>query len=239
MAANASRFIKCVTVGDGAVGKTCMLICYTSNKFPTDYIPTVFDNFSANVVVEGTTVNLGLWDTAGQEDYNRLRPLSYRGADVFVLAFSLVSGASYENVLKKWIPELQHFAPGVPVVLVGTKLDLRQDKYYLADHPGLAPVTSEQGEELRKLVGAAYYMECSSKTQQNVKSVFDAAIKVVIKPPPKQQEKKKKPRRGCLFTYSLDQLEIVTKIEVCDLLSHSTLDNEEMGTHSFLCGPGK
>ncbi|CAL0306826.1 unnamed protein product [Lupinus luteus] len=229
MASNASRFIKCVTVGDGAVGKTCMLICYTSNKFPTDYIPTVFDNFSANVVVEGTTVNLGLWDTAGQEDYNRLRPLSYRGADVFVLAFSLVSGASYENVLKKWIPELQHFAPGVPVVLVGTKLDLRQDKYYLADHPGVVPVTSEQvhylsllavyrefnrqcllkmfgfvhnqGEELRKLVGAASYIECSSKTQQNVKSVFDAAIRVVIKPSPKQQEKKKKKkqRRGCLL----------------------------------------
>ncbi|CAN1156823.1 Rac-like GTP-binding protein 3 [Linum perenne] len=134
MASSASRFIKCVTVGDGAVGKTCMLICYTSNKFPTvevyfldfgagqDYIPTVFDNFSANVVVEGTTVNLGLWDTAGQEDYNRLRPLSYRGADVFVLTFSLVSRASYENIMKKWIPELQHYAPGIPVVLVGTKL---------------------------------------------------------------------------------------------------------------------
>ncbi|BAT76120.1 hypothetical protein LR48_Vigan01g239100 [Vigna angularis] len=198
MAATASRFIKCVTVGDGAVGKTSMLICYTSNKFPTDYVPTVFDNFSANVVVEGTTVNLGLWDTAGQEDYNRLRPLSYRGADVFVLAFSLVSHASYENVLKKWVPELQHFAPGIPVVLVGTKLDLREDKHYLAEHPGLVAVTSEQGEELRKLVGATYYIECSSKTQQNVKSVFDAAIKVVIKPPQKQ-EKKKKPRRGCLL----------------------------------------
>ncbi|CAN1310267.1 Rac-like GTP-binding protein 3 [Linum perenne] len=146
MASSASRFIKCVTVGDGAVGKTCMLICYTSNKFPTDYIPTVFDNFSANVVVEGTTVNLGLWDTAGQEDYNRLRPLSYRGADVFVLTFSLVSRASYENIMKKWIPELQHYAPGIPVVLVGTKLD--------------------QGEELRKIIGASYYIECSSKTQQ-------------------------------------------------------------------------
>ncbi|KAF3630669.1 Rac-like GTP-binding protein 3 [Capsicum annuum] len=136
MASSASRFIKCVTVGDGAVGKTCMLICYTSNKFPTDYVPTVFDNFSANVVVEGTTVNLGLWDTAGQEDYNRLRPLSYRGADVFVLAFSLVSRASYENILKKWIPELQHYAPGIPVVLAGTKLALelrifRKQPHYL------------------------------------------------------------------------------------------------------------
>ncbi|KAF9667834.1 hypothetical protein SADUNF_Sadunf15G0064500 [Salix dunnii] len=237
MASSGSKFIKCVTVGDGAVGKTCMLICYTSNKFPTDYIPTVFDNFSANVVVEGTTVNLGLWDTAGQEDYNRLRPLSYRGADVFVLAFSLVSRASYENVLKKWVPELQHYAPGVPVVLVGTKLgksaiihphffiqcnvgygsflginlfnaamsrfklsDLREDKHYLADHPGLVPVTMAQGEELRKQIGAAYYIECSSKSQQNVKAVFDAAIKVVIKPAQKQKDRKKKPRRGCLLS---------------------------------------
>ncbi|CAL1406469.1 unnamed protein product [Linum trigynum] len=202
MAASASRFIKCVTVGDGAVGKTCMLICYTSNKFPTDYIPTVFDNFSANVVVEGTTVNLGLWDTAGQEDYNRLRPLSYRGADVFVLSFSLISRASYENVLKKWIPELQHYAPGIPLVLVGTKLDLRDDKHYIAHHPGLIPVTTEQGEELRKLVGAAYYIECSSKTQQNVKAVFDAAIRVVIKPatkPKDAKKKKKQQRRGCLL----------------------------------------
>ncbi|KAK4750724.1 hypothetical protein SAY87_004206 [Trapa incisa] len=196
------KFIKCVTVGDGAVGKTCMLMCYTSNKFPTDYIPTVFDNFSANVVVEGTTVNLGLWDTAGQEDYNRLRPLSYRGADVFVLSFSLISRPSYENVLKKWIPELQHHAPGIPIVLVGTKLDLREDKHYLADHPGLVPVTTSQGEELRKQIGAAYYIECSSKTQRNVKAVFDSAIRVVIKPPQKQREKKKKKKRRkrCLLS---------------------------------------
>nr|AAF43923.1 Rac-like protein Rop1 [Tradescantia virginiana] len=197
MSSSVSRFIKCVTVGDGAVGETCMLICYTSNKFPTDYVPTVFDNFSANVIVENTTVNLGLWDTAGQEDYNRLRPLSYRGADVFVLAFSLVSRASYENVLKKWIPELQHYAPGVPLVLVGTKLDLREDKQYLADHPGLMSVSTAQGEELRKQIGAAYYVECSSKTQQNVKAVFDAAIKVVIQPPKHKDKKKKRPRHGC------------------------------------------
>ncbi|XP_075094196.1 rac-like GTP-binding protein 5 isoform X4 [Nicotiana tabacum] len=82
---SASRFIKCVTVGD--------------DTFPTDCVPTVFDNFSANVVVDGSTVYLGLWDTAGQED--RLRPLSYPEADVFILAFSLISKASYENVSKK------------------------------------------------------------------------------------------------------------------------------------------
>ncbi|KAG5233313.1 rac GTP-binding protein [Salix suchowensis] len=187
-----ARFIKCVTVGDGAVGKTCMLISYTSNTFPTDYVPTVFDNFSANVVVDGSTVNLGLWDTAGQEDYNRLRPLSYRGADVFLLAFSLISKASYENIAKR------HYAPTVPVVLVGTKLDLRNDKQYLMDHPGATPITTAQGEELKKMIGAAVYIECSSKTQQNVKAVFDAAIKVVLQPPrPKKKRQKRRP--PCVF----------------------------------------
>ncbi|KAF2295047.1 hypothetical protein GH714_031239 [Hevea brasiliensis] len=116
-----------------------------------DYVPTVFDNFSANVVVDGSTINLGLWDTAGQEDYNRLRPLSYRGADVFILAFSLISKASYENISKKWIPELRHYAPTVPIVLVGTKLDLRDDKQYLIDHPGATPMTTAQASHFLSL----------------------------------------------------------------------------------------
>nr|XP_043624325.1 rac-like GTP-binding protein RAC2 [Erigeron canadensis] len=192
-----SRFIKCVTVGDGAVGKTCMLISYTSNTFPTDYVPTVFDNFSANVVVGERTVNLGLWDTAGQEDYNRLRPLSYRGADVFVLAFSLISKASYENISKKWISELRNYAPTVPIVLVGTKLDLRDDKQYLSDHPNAIPITTSQGEELKKTIGASVYIECSSKTQQNVKAVFDAAIRIVLQPT--KSKKKRKKLRLCIY----------------------------------------
>jgi Ras-related C3 botulinum toxin substrate 1 len=160
-----------------------MLISYTSNSFPTDYVPTVFDNFSANVVVDGNTVNLGLWDTAGQEDYNRLRPLSYRGADVFLLAFSLISKASYENIAKKWIPELKHYAQNVPIILVGTKLDLRDDRQFFEDHPGATPITTAMGEELSRTIGAAAYLECSSKTQQNIKAVFDTAIKVVLSPP--------------------------------------------------------
>jgi len=174
--------IKCVVVGDGAVGKTCLLISYTTNAFPGEYIPTVFDNYSANVMVDGKPINLGLWDTAGQEDYDRLRPLSYPQTDVFLVCFSVISSSSFENVKTKWVPEIQHHAPSVPIVLVGTKSDLRKDEATAQQLKGRQQemVQVEPAERMAKEIGAVKFLECSALTQEGLKQVFDDAIRAAM-----------------------------------------------------------
>ena len=170
--------IKCVVVGDGAVGKTSLLISYTTNAFPGEYIPTVFDNYSANIMLDGKPINLGLWDTAGQEDYDRLRPLSYPQTDVFLICFSIISPSSFENVMYKWNEELKQHAPDVPKVLVGTKSDLREDHETIASlrQKGIELVAPEDCHRRMVESGCKAYYECSALTQDGLKEVFDGAI---------------------------------------------------------------
>jgi len=173
--------VKIMVVGDPSVGKTCMLISYTTNSFPGEYVPTVFDNYTANAIVEGQPINLGLWDTAGSKEYDSLRPLSYPGTDVFIICFSLCSPESFENVKTKWHPEIVQFNPRTPFILVGTKLDLRDSPEMIESlkSNNLEPISGEQGDKLAKEIGASRFLECSALTQRNLPQVFEEAVKTV------------------------------------------------------------
>lgn len=179
------KSIKCVVVGDGAVGKTSLLISYTTNQFPEDYVPTVFDNYSANVMVGDEKVTINLWDTAGQEEYDRLRPLSYTQTDIFLICFSVVEPSSFQNVKSKWMPEIRHHTPkDTNILLIGTKADLREDPHAMdeLDEQGLKPVSEEEAVQLAKSLNLVGYLECSAASQKGVREVFDCAIKAVISP---------------------------------------------------------
>ncbi|XP_012541769.1 ras-like GTP-binding protein RhoL isoform X1 [Monomorium pharaonis] len=171
-----NRPIKITTIGDGMVGKTCMLITYTKKEFPTEYVPTVFDNYVDSICVNGQQFEMTLWDTAGQEDYERLRPLSYPNTDCFLVCFSISARSSFENVASKWHPEIKANCPNVPIVLVGTKADLRNQEV-------MDIVSSRDCNKMKKKIKAVTYVECSAIKQQGLEDVFIEAIKAVLKKP--------------------------------------------------------
>lgn len=148
------------------------------------------------MTVNGKPVRLNLWDTAGQEDYDRLRPLAYPKTDVFLVCFSVVSPDSFGHVETKWVPEVIHYRPKVPIIVVGTKVDLREDPNMVARlrDARQSPITTAQGEEMAQKVKAVKYLECSAKTQEGLKEVFLTAAEAVTSPElyPMQKPKKSK-----------------------------------------------
>jgi small GTP-binding protein len=184
---------KLVIVGDGACGKTCLLIVFSKDQFPEVYVPTVFENYVADIEVDSKQVELALWDTAGQEDYDRLRPLSYPDTDVILMCFSIDSPDSLENIPEKWTPEVRHFCPSVPIALVGNKKDLRNDSTTMRELSKMkqSPVTLDEGMAMADKIGAYGYMECSARTKDGVRDVFELATKAAL------QTKKRKKKSTC------------------------------------------
>ncbi|XP_076055789.1 uncharacterized protein LOC143033958 isoform X2 [Oratosquilla oratoria] len=170
--------LKCVLVGDGSVGKTSLIVSYTTNGYPTEYVPTAFDNYNVVVTVDNQPIRLQLCDTAGQDDFDSLRPLCYPQTDVFLVCFSVVSPTSFHNVKEKWLPEIRHHNPRAPIVLVGTQSDLRTDVKVLIELAQYReqPVSESAARKLAHQIGAVAYIESSALTQRNLKEVFDQAI---------------------------------------------------------------
>ncbi|CCH41789.1 GTP-binding protein [Wickerhamomyces ciferrii] len=169
---------KLVIVGDGACGKTSLLYVFTLGEFPTEYHPTVFENYVTDCRVDGKAVQLALWDTAGQEEYERLRPLSYSKANVILIGFAMDQPESLENAKKKWSDEVSRYCPGVPVILVGLKKDLRAGSNDSKNKRKF--VQPQQAEEVARLIGAKKFLECSALTGEGVDDVFEAATRTSL-----------------------------------------------------------
>ncbi|XP_023573405.1 transforming protein RhoA-like isoform X2 [Octodon degus] len=169
---------KLVIVGDGACGKTHLLIVFSKDQFPEVYVPTVFENYVTDI----------------KEDYDLLRPLSYPDTDVILMCFSIDSPNRLENIPEKWTPEVKHFCPDVPIILGGNKKDLRNDEHTRRELAKMKqePVKPEEGRDMANRIGTFGYMECSVKTKDGVREVFEMATRAAL------QARRGKKTSGCL-----------------------------------------
>lgn len=185
--------IKLVLVGTPGVGNTSFLVTTSSGRFPEEYVPQV--NAEGTLAVthkdSGKTVAITLWDTAGQEDYSRIRPLSYGNTDVFMIGYSVTDDDSLWRAEEMYYPEVSHHCPDVPVILVGLKTDLKDDRVFSYD----------DGLQAAIRIGAYHFFECSSKESDGTDPIFQAAIAACLPPPATKWSwipsfrKKKKPSR--------------------------------------------
>ncbi|XP_075754753.1 rho-related GTP-binding protein RhoF isoform X3 [Pelodiscus sinensis] len=160
------------------------------------YAPSVFEKYTTSITVGNKEVILNLYDTAGQEDYDRLRPLSYQNTNLVLICYDVMNPTSYDNVLIKWYPEVSHFCRGVPLILIGCKTDLRKDKEYLRKlrSSQQEPITYNQGEATCQQIKGEAYLECSAKYRENVEDVFKEATNIALSAMKKAKRRKKRKR---------------------------------------------
>lgn len=179
---------KLVLLGDGACGKTSLLNVFTRGFFPTVYEPTVFENYVHDIFVDNIHMELSLWDTAGQEEFDRLRSLSYDDTQAIMLCFSVDSPDSLENVASKWVAEITEHCQGVKVVLCALKCDLREEHEKDDDEDDNTPqkhiISYNEGLEVARKIGALRYLECSAMRNRGVNEAFTEAARVALQVKP-------------------------------------------------------
>ncbi|MCJ1260138.1 Rho GTPase, partial [Lignoscripta atroalba] len=161
--------------------------------------PTVFENYVHDIFIDNVHIELSLWDTAGQEEFDRLRSLSYDNTHAIMLCFSLDSRVSFTNVTG-WMREIMDHCPGAKLVLIGLKSDLRPDLKFSSQGAGVenegedqidrkekieeteekGPIQLVEIEEKRISINAAQYMSCSAKYNEKVNDVFTAAARAAL-----------------------------------------------------------
>ncbi|XP_057682954.1 rho-related GTP-binding protein RhoN-like [Corythoichthys intestinalis] len=190
---------KIVVVGDTQCGKTALLHVFAKDSYPENYVPTVFENYTASFEIDKQRIELNMWDTSGSAYYDNVRPLAYPDSDAVLICFDVSRPETLDSVVKKWQGETQEFCPKAKVVLVGCKLDLRTDVNVMRElsKHRLIPVTHEQGTHLARQIGAVAYAECTSKYSENtVRDVFHVTTLASVTRAPRPALKRATSRRG-------------------------------------------
>lgn len=178
------KYRKVLMVGDGMVGKTALLSAFINEYFNQTYVPTVFETSAKDVELnDGRRVTLGLWDTAGQEEFDQIRQLAYPGTDLILLCYAVNCRTSLENILDTWIHEIRGHCPSTPVMLVGCKADQRICNASNFNNSELSLptiITPQEAQQVSKLIGAHLSIECSAMYNLNVQSVFEIAARLIL-----------------------------------------------------------
>lgn len=174
---------KITLIGEGNTGKSSMLHRLMSKDFTKSYRPTIFEHFEKDILIKNKPITLEIWDTAGQEDYDRLMPLNYPNTEILIICFSIANMETYKRVKHKWIPEINHYSPNTSIVLVGCKTDLRYDSGLIEElvKRGESCISSEMGRELCSEIKGMAYFECSALENKGVNEVFEFCASVVYK----------------------------------------------------------
>ena len=162
---------KVIVIGDGSVGKTTLLRRYVEHQFETEYIPTVGVNIlKEQIQVGDRTVNLMLWDIAGQPQFALLHKVYYNGANAVIMMFDLTNSPSFTNI-NNWYNELVKYElDKVPIILVGNKSDLKGERKIIE------PMAHSKMEQL----GIPAYFETSALEGVNVKAAFNKIIHLMM-----------------------------------------------------------
>ncbi|KAL5009041.1 hypothetical protein ScPMuIL_014622 [Solemya velum] len=128
---------------------------------------TEVPGYGATLAIEGKPYHISIFDTAGQEDFNKLRVLAYMKCDVFLICFSVAQPETLKSVQENWVPELRQYLPETPFVLVGTQTDRRTNALSSQVVHG-SFVSAKEGAEMASKLGACYYVECSSLTGEGL-----------------------------------------------------------------------
>ncbi|KAG2215154.1 hypothetical protein INT46_006540 [Mucor plumbeus] len=168
-AATFLREYKIVMIGDGGVGKSAMTIQFIQSHFVDEYDPTIEDSYRKQCLVDSECVMLDILDTAGQEEYSAMREQFMRNGEGFVLMYSITSYHSFEQVQKLHdqiarVKDLDSF----PVVLVGNKCDLEQDRQ----------VPASVGRALAKVYNCQFF-EASAKQRIKVDETFYGMVREI------------------------------------------------------------